>query len=152
MNAIRSGAIQRMLLSNISQRGWSKRSLHESHGEARGERDVICLRNPTEDKRALWWMLMSADLFSLSRSVRRVGENPGNEVAPENCKKNCGVGLWCRENHPSVCVKIFFYRIIYSYLNRHIFKSYPWAGVFWQIPHCRDWQDDKCAGDGHAWN
>ena len=28
------------------------RSADESHFELRGERDVICLRNPTEDKRA----------------------------------------------------------------------------------------------------
>ena len=39
----------------------SKRSLHESHEEPRGERDVIRLRNPTEDKRAFRRMLTSAD-------------------------------------------------------------------------------------------
>ena len=39
----------------------SKRSLHESPGEPRGERDVIRLRNPTEDKRAFRRMLTSAD-------------------------------------------------------------------------------------------
>ena len=31
----------------------------------RGERDVIRLRNPTEDKRAFRRMLMSADLFTV---------------------------------------------------------------------------------------
>ena len=36
--------------------------LHESQGEPRGERDVIRLRNPTEDKRAFRRMLTSADL------------------------------------------------------------------------------------------
>ena len=44
-----------------NQSGRSKQSLHESHGEARGERDVIRLRNPTEDKRAFRRMLTSAD-------------------------------------------------------------------------------------------
>ena len=34
----------------------------ESQGEPRGERDVIRLRNPTEDKRAFRRMLTSADL------------------------------------------------------------------------------------------
>ena len=42
--------------------GRSKRSLYESQGEPRGERDVIRLRNPTEDKRAFRRMLTSADL------------------------------------------------------------------------------------------
>ena len=45
-----------------NQSGRSKRSLHESQGEPRGERDVIRLRNPTEDKRAFRRMLTSADL------------------------------------------------------------------------------------------
>ena len=45
-----------------NQSGRSKQSLHESHGEARGERDVIRLRNPTEDKRAFRRMLTSANL------------------------------------------------------------------------------------------
>ena len=45
----------------IMQNGRSKRSLHESQGEPRGERDVIRLRNPTEDKRAFRQMLTSAD-------------------------------------------------------------------------------------------
>ena len=35
--------------------------LHESQREPRGERDVIRLRNPTEDKRAFRRMLTSAD-------------------------------------------------------------------------------------------
>ena len=43
--------------------GRSKRSLHESQGQPRGERDVIRLRNPTEDKRAFRRMLTSADRF-----------------------------------------------------------------------------------------
>ena len=38
--------------------------LHESQGEPRGERDVIRLRNPTEDKRAFRRMLTSADLLT----------------------------------------------------------------------------------------
>ena len=38
------------------------RCLQESQGEPRGERDVIRLRNPTEDKRAFRRMLTSADL------------------------------------------------------------------------------------------
>ena len=37
------------------------RSAEESHIELRGERDVIRLRNPTEDKRAFRRMLTSAD-------------------------------------------------------------------------------------------
>ena len=45
----------------IMQNGRSKRSLHESQGEPRGERDVIRLRNPTEDKRTFRRMLTSAD-------------------------------------------------------------------------------------------
>ena len=45
-----------------NQSGRSKRSLHESQEEPRGERDVIRLRNPTEDKRAFRRMLTSADL------------------------------------------------------------------------------------------
>ena len=44
-----------------NQSGRSKRSLHESQGEPRGERDVIRLQNPTEDKRAFRRMLTSAD-------------------------------------------------------------------------------------------
>ena len=35
--------------------------IYESQGEPRGERDVIRLRNPTEDKRAFRRMLTSAD-------------------------------------------------------------------------------------------
>ena len=37
------------------------RSADESHIKLRGERDVIRLRNPTDDKRALRRMLTSAD-------------------------------------------------------------------------------------------
>ena len=44
-----------------NQSGRSKRSLHESQGKPRGERDVIRLRNPTEDKRAFRRRLTSAD-------------------------------------------------------------------------------------------
>ena len=44
-----------------NQSGRSKRSLHESQENPRGERDVIPLRNPTEDKRAFRRMLTSAD-------------------------------------------------------------------------------------------
>ena len=44
-----------------NQSGRSKRSLHESEEEPRDERDVIRLRNPTEDKRAFRQMLTSAD-------------------------------------------------------------------------------------------
>ena len=40
--------------------------LHESQGEPRGERDVIRLRNPTEDKRAFRRMLTSADRIDYS--------------------------------------------------------------------------------------
>ena len=47
--------------SSENQSGRSKRSLHESQEEPRGERDVIRLRNPTEDKRAFRRMLTSAD-------------------------------------------------------------------------------------------
>ena len=39
------------------------RSADESYIKLRGERDVIRLRNPTEDKRAFRRMLTSADLF-----------------------------------------------------------------------------------------
>ena len=42
--------------------------LHESQGEPRGERDLIRLRNPTEDKRAFRQMLTSADLPTGQRS------------------------------------------------------------------------------------
>ena len=193
-NAIRSGAIQRMLLSNIrckdlldallrlewsrrniktsspnrcsgiflvesiegwlkkqdktskqtsdhqtNQSGRSKRSLHESQGEPRGERDVIRLRNPTEDKRAFRVLTFSRSpsnpFLSLSRSVRRVGENPGNEVAPENRKKYCGVGLWRRENHPSVCVKIYFIELSTGNFNMHGFAVY--IHVLKKVSH--DW-------------
>ena len=51
----------------INQSGRSKRSLHESQGEPRGERDVIRLRNPTEDKRAFRRMLTSADRLAQAR-------------------------------------------------------------------------------------
>ena len=44
-----------------NQGGRSKRSLHESQGEPRAERDVIRLRNQTEDERAFRRMLTSAD-------------------------------------------------------------------------------------------
>ena len=47
-----------------NQSGQWKRSLHKSQGEPRGERDVIRLRNPTEDKKAFRRMLTSADPFS----------------------------------------------------------------------------------------
>ena len=50
-----------------NQSGRSKRSLNMNHEPARGERDVIRFRNPTEDKRAFWRMLTSAD-----RSMRLV--------------------------------------------------------------------------------
>ena len=50
-----------------NQSGRSKQSLHESHGEARGERDVIRLRNLTEDKRAFRRMLTSADRTGMLR-------------------------------------------------------------------------------------
>ena len=40
--------------------------LHESQGEPQGERDVIHLRNLTEDKRAFRRMLTSADLLERS--------------------------------------------------------------------------------------
>ena len=53
-----------------NQSGRSKQSLHESHGEARGERDVIRLRNPTEDKRAFRVLTFSLSL-SLSKAGRR---------------------------------------------------------------------------------
>ena len=55
--------------TKINQNGRSKRSLHESQGEPRGERDVIRLRNPTEDKRAFRRMLTSADLSGRWRQV-----------------------------------------------------------------------------------
>ena len=48
-----------------NQSGRSKRSLHESQREPRGERDVIRLRNPTEDQRAFRRMLTIADLYLL---------------------------------------------------------------------------------------
>ena len=51
--------------TKINQSGRSKRSLHESQGEPRGERDVIRLRNPTEEKRAFRRMLTSADRLVL---------------------------------------------------------------------------------------
>ena len=41
------------------------RSADESHINLRGERDVIRLRNPTEDKKAFRRMLTSADRVSL---------------------------------------------------------------------------------------
>ena len=46
--------------SSEIQSGRSKRSLYELQEEPRGERDVIRLRNPTEDKRAFRRMLTSA--------------------------------------------------------------------------------------------
>ena len=73
--------------------------------------------------------------LSLSRSVRRVGENRGNEVAPENRKKYCGVGLWWRENHPSVCVKIYFIELSTGNFNMHGFAVY--IHVLKKVSH--DW-------------
>ena len=43
-----------------NQSGRSKRSLHESQGKLRGERDVIRLRNRAEDERGFRRMLTSA--------------------------------------------------------------------------------------------
>ena len=40
--------------------------MSHSHINLRGERDVIRLRNPTEDKRAFRQMLTSADWFILT--------------------------------------------------------------------------------------
>ena len=51
-----------------NQSGRSKRSLYESQEEPRGERDVIRLRNPTEDKRAFRRMLTSADHIQIHES------------------------------------------------------------------------------------
>ena len=58
----------------INQSGRSKRSLHESQGEPRGERDVIRLRNPTEDKRAFRRMSIAT---SADRLAARV---PGKQI------------------------------------------------------------------------
>ena len=44
------------------------RSADESHITLRGERDVICLRNPTKDNRAFRRMLTSADQYCKKRS------------------------------------------------------------------------------------
>ena len=46
------------------------RSAHESPYLLRGERDVIRLRNPTEDKRALRRMLTSADPHRVTREFK----------------------------------------------------------------------------------
>ena len=59
---INQGMIQKVgqnLSPKIKQVGYSADELHIT---LRGERDVICLRNPTEDKRAFRRMLTSADL------------------------------------------------------------------------------------------
>ena len=49
------------LSPKISKTDTVDRSAEESHIALRGERDVIRLRNPTEDKRAFRRMLTSAD-------------------------------------------------------------------------------------------
>ena len=54
-----------------NQSGRLKRNLHESKEEPRGERDVIRLRNPTEDKRTFRRMLTSADRNSVAREWRQ---------------------------------------------------------------------------------
>ena len=48
------------------------RSADESPYLLRGERDVIRLRNPTEDKRALRRMLTSADLLGDVRHLEYI--------------------------------------------------------------------------------
>ena len=48
--------------TKINQKRRSKQSLHESQGEPQGERDIIRLQNPTEDKRTFRLMLTSAHL------------------------------------------------------------------------------------------
>ena len=49
------------LSPKINKSDTDDRSADESHIKLRGERDVIRLRNPTEDKRAFRRMLSSAD-------------------------------------------------------------------------------------------
>ena len=48
--------------TKLNQKRRSKQSLHESQGEPQGERDIIRLQNPTEDKRTFRLMLTSAHL------------------------------------------------------------------------------------------
>ena len=56
--------INRGMIEKVGQ-NLSPKSADESHMKLRGERDVIRLRNPTEDKRAFRRMLTSADGFEL---------------------------------------------------------------------------------------
>ena len=57
---INRGIIQKVG-QNLSPKSKDDRSTDESHITLRGKRDVICLRNLTEDKRAFRRMLTSAD-------------------------------------------------------------------------------------------
>ena len=62
---INRGMIEKVgqnLSPKIKQVGyrWSKCRWMGSHIKLRGERDIICLRNPTEDERSFWRMLTSA--------------------------------------------------------------------------------------------
>ena len=57
---INRGMIQKVG-QNLSPKSKDDRSADESYITLRGERDVICLRNLTEDKRAFRRMLTSAD-------------------------------------------------------------------------------------------
>ena len=49
-------------------------------GEPRGERDVIRLRNPTEDRRAFRRMLMSADRRTNFRHLGIIQPRTGRET------------------------------------------------------------------------
>ena len=58
---------------SVDGRSEAYKKLHESQGEPRGERDVIRLRNPTEDKRAFRRMLTSADREITRNGVKSWG-------------------------------------------------------------------------------
>ena len=68
------------------------RSADESPYLHRGERDVIRLRNPTEDKRALRRMLTSADPWELAETKWRTNtEDLGLQQAFRSFDQDSGV-------------------------------------------------------------
>ena len=76
------------------------RSADESHIELRGERDVIGLRNPTEDKRAFRQMLTSADQnkmgnkMAVKSHVSHICRVSGNVSLPNGGFGPGGLSLW----------------------------------------------------------
>ena len=61
--------VRQNLSRKINQVGYRRSKCDESHIKLRGERDVIRLRNPTEDKRAFRRMLTSANRPPMGKCI-----------------------------------------------------------------------------------